>query len=441
MALEDIVSVSISASSKSPTRPGFGTSLLLVNTVPAGWGPKLSRVFGTTTELLDAGFTVDDLAYKMAAKLKSARTAPKTFRIGKRSSLTTEIVTLTINAGAAYIAEDYVYDFEVDGTEIEYTVLAGATASTIATAIAALIHALPNVTAAAVGAVITVTGAAAGTIFDVEGWADHGIELHNTTTDPGVAADLAAIWAENSDWYAIALDFAGEAEILAAAAFAETNKRIFCARTSDAADCDDGDATNLPNQLMAGSFFRTYCQYGEHSLLNFEDVGLLGSRLPATPGSDTWAFKELPGVFVSDLDAGKQTALKAMNVGYYVTEAGLNVTQGGKGSGGEWMDVIRFIDWLESEIKIRVFAMFANSPKVPYTNAGRDRILSIVEGALGDGVSAGGLDKDPAPSATAPDVQDIDSTIRATRVYPEIEFSGRLAGAIHAVEIAGTLSV
>lgn len=440
MSLDDLVNVVVTATGKSPTRPGFGTALLLVNEVPAGWGPKLSRLFGSTQELIDAGFTTSSIAYKMAAKLKSARIAPKNFRIGKRANKTTQVVTLTIGTGA-YIAEGYVYDFKVDGTLITYTVLASETATSVATAIAALINPLTNVSAAGVGAVITVTGATAGKVYDIEGWADHGITLKNTSADPGVDDDLAAIFAESNDWYGLALDIAGQDEIEAAAAFVETNKRILCARTSDTKDLDDGDATNLGNTLKAGSFYRTYAQFSKYSLLNFEDVGILGSRLPATPGSDTWAFKEMPGVFVSEFTDGEISALKSMNVGVYIAQNGANITLHGKGSGGEWMDVVRFIDWLRSEIQIRVFSALINSPKLPYTNAGRDVILSIVEGALADGVTAGGLDSNPDPEATAPNVEDIDPTIRATREYPDIGFTGKLAGAVHALQINGTLSV
>jgi hypothetical protein len=41
----------------------------------------------------------------------------------------------------------------------------------------------------------------------------------------------------------------------------------------------------------------------------------------------------------------------------------------------------------------------------------------------------------------APKVKDVSSADRANRVLPDVTFSATLAGAIHAVEILGTISV
>ncbi len=68
-------------------------------------------------------------------------------------------------------------------------------------------------------------------------------------------------------------------------------------------------------------------------------------------------------------------------------------------------------------------------------------VKSVLNGALKDGVRAGGLAADPAPEVTAPAVADVDAVTKGDRILPDVKFSGTLAGAIHNLVIDGTLSV
>lgn len=437
MALEDIVSVAISATSKTPSRPGFGTPLLLVQKVPDGWGTStLVRTFGSLTELTDLGFAVTDPAYLMAQALKSQNPSPKRFKIGVRASNATRTIKLTVTRAA----EGYVYAFKVGTTSISYTVLSSATTTTVATALAALIDADPNVSATSSGAVITVT-ASAGKTFEVSGFYSHGLTFKDDTADPGIATDLAAINSADPDWYCLLIDAAGELEAVAAAAWVEANKKILVLDNCDSEVLDAGDTDDICSTLKTAAYARTGVLVNTVSTLNYGACAWAASRLVASPGSDTWKFKTLAGVTASALAEGQKAAVLAKKGNTYTTVAGLNITEEGWTASGEFFDTVRFIDWLESEIKVRVFALLANAPKIPYTDAGVDTIVSVIKGALVDGVNAGGLAADPAPEVTAPLVEDIDTTIRATRALPDVEFSGRLAGAVHSLTITGTLSV
>jgi hypothetical protein len=68
-------------------------------------------------------------------------------------------------------------------------------------------------------------------------------------------------------------------------------------------------------------------------------------------------------------------------------------------------------------------------------------IKSVLFAVLKDGIRAGGLSSDPAPEVTAPAVADVDSITKAGRILPDVKFTATLAGAIHNLEISGTLSV
>lgn len=437
MGLDSIINLSISASSKTPTRAGFGTALLLVSKVPASWGPNLVRTFGDTTEMTDAGFLVTDPAYRMAAILKAQNPTVTSFKVAKRGLKPTKVIKLTVTIAT----EGYVYAFKVGTTSISYTVLAAATTSTVATALAALIDADAAVTAAAVGAEITITGAAAGTIFDVEDWYKCKMTLSDTTADPGIATDLAAVWAEDHDWYALAVDSMGKLEAASAAAWVETNKRILVVDNADSECLDNADTDDVMSTLKLSTYTRTGVLISTKTLLHWGSCGWYGHRLTVPPGSDTWKFKSLANVPASAMTEGEKSAVKNKKGNTYTTVAGLNITEEGWTAGGEFFDFVRGLDWLASEIKVRVFARFANAEKVPYTDAGVDLVKSIVLGALWDGVKAGLLANDPEPTVSAPLVADIDSTIRATRNLPGVTFTARRAGAIHSAAITGTVSV
>ena len=119
----------------------------------------------------------------------------------------------------------------------------------------------------------------------------------------------------------------------------------------------------------------------------------------------------------------------------------MNVTTFGITASGEYVDITRFIDWLDARIKERIFGVLANNAKVPYTDAGVDLMRGQVLAQLQQGITAGGLAADPAPTVQAPLVADIDPADKANRNLPDITFQATLAGAIHQLEISGVLSV
>lgn len=436
MALEDIVDLTITASTLTPSRPGFGTPLLAVGKVPVSWGTSRVRSFSKLTELTDAGFAVTDPAYGMASKAFSASPKPKKVKIGKRAVGASQSVQLLVTSAA----EGLVYHLTVGTTLVTYTVLAAATTSTVATALAALINALPATAASAATATITVTPEVVGTLVNLSAL-NKELELTDNTADPGIAADLAAFQAEDSDWYGLALDSNSKNEVLAAAAWAEANKKIFGANSSDAGVAKSGSTTDVAYLLKAASYKFTYLVYSKHELLSYAGLAWMAEEFPFDPGGRTWAFKQLSGVTVDVLTGAEESAVQAKNSNTYTTVAGLPITFPGKTANGDFIDNRRFIDWLESEMKIQVFAKLATTPKIPYTDKGVSLIVAVMKAVLRAGVRAGGLADDENLQVQAPKVADVDTISRAGRLLPDLSFGARLSGAIHSTKIAGTLSV
>jgi hypothetical protein len=109
--------------------------------------------------------------------------------------------------------------------------------------------------------------------------------------------------------------------------------------------------------------------------------------------------------------------------------------------GGEWIDVMIFVDWLEQRMKERLWSRLANSKKIPYTAAGAAIIEAEIRAQLNDGIRVGGLANSPAPTVFVPDVLTLSTNTRALRIFEGITFEARLAGAIHFITVQGTVTV
>lgn len=443
MSLDDLVSVDITADSTSPTRPGFGTILCLVSTVPAGFSATTTTVVKALTDMADLGFDSDDSGYVLVKKIFSQKVRPKQVKLWQRSSPNTFGATLTLGASSVVGAT---YTVSANGVECEHALTSGEDQDDAATSIAALIGAVDGVAASATGAVITVTSSgAAGTMVRLSDWSTN-IKLENTTADVGTDDDLDAALVADSDWYGVALDGCGKAEILTAASWCEANKKLFTPHTCDSEVYDAGVTDDVASEVKTNGYVYTAVLFNGNDTFSFAGAGWMGGRFPSQPGSYTWAYKQIGGVSPDALTPTQQTALENKRCNTYTKVAGVPVTLKGITGGGEYIDVTQFIDWLKAEIQVRVFGRMVNLAKIPYTDLGVDIIISEIMGALMAGVRASGLDpgdgKDiPAPSASAPKVADVDVIDRANRHLPDVKFSGRLAGAIHDLSINGTLSV
>lgn len=165
-------------------------------------------------------------------------------------------------------------------------------------------------------------------------------------------------------------------------------------------------------------------------------------------GSETWAYKTLAGVFPSALSTARQRVLEDGHINWYATIAGKSSTMLGQVMAGEWIDVIRFRDWLKNDMQVRITNLFFRSPKILYTDSGialvHNQILaSLKEGVRRNGISSDEFDENgeciPGYKTSVPASASLTASQRASRKLTGCKFSARLAGAIHAVEIKGAL--
>ncbi len=263
-----------------------------------------------------------------------------------------------------------------------------------------------------------------------------------TTADPGISSDLTAIRTSldgNDNWYAVILDTHGKAEIEALASDIEQLRRIYGASTADA-DVLTTATDDVGSELQSSAYDRTFAIWHE-SPHDFPEAAWLGVGLPKDPGSLTWKFKTLAGVTDSNLKADEKTNLEGKDVNYYIEVAGNNITINGKMAGGEFIDVTRGIDFIQARLEENIFGALVRVDKVPYTDLGVAIVQNEVTGVMDLGISQGIFTGDPAPTVTAPLVADVDVNDRANRLLPDIKFTAQLAGAVHAVEVDGIVTV
>lgn len=166
-------------------------------------------------------------------------------------------------------------------------------------------------------------------------------------------------------------------------------------------------------------------------------------------GEETWALMPLSVITPSTLSSTFIKKLSEANISYVLNVASKNLTLGGKTSGGEWIDIIRFRDWLQNDMQVRVVNLLVVNPKIPYTDKGiglveNQMIASLKSGQQYGGISPTEYDADgnanPGYVTSVPLASELTSTQKASRILNDCKFSARLAGAIHLVNISGSLT-
>lgn len=165
-------------------------------------------------------------------------------------------------------------------------------------------------------------------------------------------------------------------------------------------------------------------------------------------GSETWAHKSLGNVSVSQLTDAEVQTIKSAGANFYQKYANQKCTLDGKLGSGEWIDIIRFRDWLVNELRVNLVALFANNTKIPYTDAGITAIENVITEVLKRGQTVGGIAQNEygaddtityGYTVSVPRAYEVPATTKQQRKLTGVTFTAKLAGAIHYAEISGRL--
>lgn len=433
--LDTIVNISIERKTSAVPRASFGIGAFM------GEYQRVAAKAATYTEaaaLLTAGYLATDPEYLAALAYFSQSPQPEKLIVGTRAGTVTVTPTAT-NSTA------YTLTFKVPGSAdiaITYNSDASATVAEITAGLTTAINAngtiAPYLTATDNTTNLSIVADVAGNVFGVKSTGAGTLAVTFAATET-IANFLVGFRAANDLWYAIGMHSRVSADIQTMAAQIEPLKRLFVWQCNDS-DLITAASTDPGSILKAASYARSFGFY-HSSDSEYLDMGALAQLLVRDPGKVTLANKTIAGVTVDTIDATAQGYLDGKNICYYVAVGGVNITQGGKVAVGEWVDVMRDIDYLHVNMQADIFDVLTNNAKVPYTDLGIAQVESVIRSRLNGAARSGILVDDKTLYVTVPKASAVASADKATRTLTGIKFGGTLQGAVHFVRVAGTVAV
>lgn len=443
--IDRIVNVQISLNTNGVSKEGFST-MLVVGT----HANNLNRVttYTNINDLINDGFSTDDPIYRAVSAAFSQTPRPRQVKVGRRQ---VEEVNLSVNnvkdnTDYTITVSSKDTDGTVDEEAYKYNSQTSATATKIVEGLQALMASDTAVTATVSGEKLQLT-AKSGKSFAIKISSNLSAELTEPTEE--IADTMSAVMASDSDFYGIVLASRDKDDIMAMAEWVETQTKLFGTSTAEQGAKDSETDTDLLSMLKAKNYYRTFAFYHELADSEYLEAGVMARCFAIEPGGETWENKVLSGLTADNLKETEYLAISGKNGNTFETFRNKSITQNGKVAGDEWIDVIRFRDWLQEEISVNVFNLLINSDKVPYTDAGIALVENQIRQALLLGQRRGGIapteyDEDNNENLgftiEMPLAANIPANTKAQRLLEDVNFTARLAGAIHVVEITGSFT-
>ena len=208
------------------------------------------------------------------------------------------------------------------------------------------------------------------------------------------------------------------------------------------ADLEANDSTSL----TVSGINRTilfYCNSSED--YPSPAAALVGASAGLAAGSITYKNMILKGISPQNLTDTEVNAIHTKGGITFVTKAGDNVTTEGKVAGGEYIDIIDAKDYVVSNLEYQTQKLLNSSNKIPYDNNGIAQLQSVCEnvlkGAYNNGIIASTDDGSPDYSVNYALREQTSDSDRAARKYVGGQFTFKLQGAVHNVEVVGEILI
>ena len=435
--LADIVNVQISLNTTAVQRGNFGTPLIASPLASFAERVRIYTEYDSTNP--------DNLPPILQTALSDAFAQiprPRQIKVGRLSVDKVAIAPVDAVALATY-------SLKLGGTLVSVTADSTPTKAEICTSLASAINtAALGVTATAVSEIVELVFT--GAIIPVTDFVKIQWDAITPSATAGImATDLGAIRDEDNAWYVLHFTERTTARVLAAAEWTETQEKLFITASANSDILTPAIDTDIASVLKSSQYFRTAIAYHSKANTEFADIAWASRVLTIQPGGETWALKKLASVTPDKITATQRNIIYGKNANsfeYY--QSSIALTNPGKVAGGEWIDVIRFRDYLKDLIQTNMVMMMINRDKVPYTDNGIQLLANNLTGSLRTGQNVGGIAPDeiaadgtkrPGFNTVIPLSSEIDDVTKASRVV-YLQFNARIAGAIHVAEINGALA-
>lgn len=271
------------------------------------------------------------------------------------------------------------------------------------------------------------------------------------------ATAITAMESIQDDWYAmgalkkfrdlpVTQDMADEIE---------SRRKMFLIATNDANTLILGSTSTFSFYLKDANYKRSSVIYNNNADL-YPDFSWYGQQLPKDIGSTNWAFKTLAGIAEgaesdippSVLSQSEIDAALDVNCNVYSETLSAAFTYFGTMGGGknidkegEFIDIIRDIDFLQARTEEGLMSLFLEKDIIPFTNAG----ITIIDTRLKERLDQYGVRQgilvDGTVVTSFPKRSEVSQSDRDDRLLPDGTFTAELQGAIDTVIVRGTVFI
>lgn len=371
---DKVVSVTLTYGATSISETQFDVPLIFTGHNATG---NTIDFFTSTDAVLNAGFSVDSPAYKMAKLLFDGLFAPQQVMIGKRD-ITNIVLTPIVENDATYTitlkkgTNSKQFRFIADDT---------ATAQEIVTGMNELIAADTTYsgyfTIATDGAKITATPKE-GVFADIS---SEGFTQVNTYAND-ILEDISKIADVDNTWFWLLSDSHAEQDILDLAGYVEEHDKVYFFSSQDA-DIRTKTTGNVLERLINLGYNNTgFALWMSNADSVFPEAAVVGSICSAQPGVTTLHGKTLVGVELEKLDTTSENNIVTQNGNIYRKEHGALFYRDGFMVSGFFADYIVHALWAKARTDESLTALFKQQSMlgggVRATSAGIAKIREAV---------------------------------------------------------------
>jgi hypothetical protein len=441
LSLNPIVNVIINLSPLSAIRNAFDLGLIIGTSSVIPSADRI-KIYTDTDSMLEDGFTLTSPEYLAAQLYFASPGQPTRIAIGRQDSTNGSLRTIALKtAGTGYAVNDILTVVQSGASGGMLRVDSIDTGGVI-TGVSILTH----------GTGYTVATGKATTVLPVGGT---GCTIDVSAVGEDALMSIVACRLANADWYSVFTCSLAKNDILAIAQYIESctphSAHFALTNDIDARDMLDG---NVIESLEALNYRRTLCMYHESANVVASIQGYaMGANNGTRNSAYTLAYKQMPGVTVSNLTNTQVINIKAKNGNVYISRGGqYEVFEQGHMSNGTSFDELINLDKLANDIQLAVMDALYQAPKIPQTEAGVTQLINAISEPCRQAVNVGfiapGLWKgQPILNLNTGDVlqegfliqaESINSQTQAdrdARKAPYIYVAVKLAGAIEFVVI------
>ncbi len=441
--LNSVVTIAITRVSTSVSRANFGVPAIIAEFATDKTATTFDRyrTYASLTEMADDDWTSSDAVYTAAQKIFAQNPTVTTIMVGRKDDSDADFdaaltaiqeaygdwygfgiipsTVATIVFDADFVASNSIV-FTINGTAVTAVPFNTDHDTTMDDCITQIEADIAN------SSVSLDTGDPNNRTLIISIFGQTGVSTASVVVTGGASQPTGTTTYDDQDQYENVADWV------------ETQSKIFGIESTDADILDSGVTTDIASYIESNNYDRTFVIYNTSE--EYAQFAWMGEAFPYDAGSQTWAYKTPSGITSYEITSSQASNAWAKNANTYREVAGVDVTQYGTMGSGEYIDVMRGVDWIEANIQEEVYTMVISSRKIPYTDEGVNVIIGAIRKILQDAVQMGIL-RENTIEIDYPNVADISTTDRGNRLLPDVEFTAELAGAIHKTTISGIVSV